>query len=136
VRVAHKNIPLPAMKNIVNLSVLKSAHYEFLCKSAGVRVHYCAETFPNDDVWPSMIMKSQKRVMAGEYSRELGVKVFAGQKRGATPGFRQGSVPGYDLRRLLVSADRKPKQILSYGERKGLATDRIILVPGPAPRPC
>jgi DNA invertase Pin-like site-specific DNA recombinase len=72
----------------------ESAHYELLCKSAGVPVHYCAEAFPNDDAWPSMIMKSLKRVMAGEYSRELGVKVFAGQKRGATLGFRQGAVPG------------------------------------------
>ena len=60
----------------------ESAHYEFLCKSAGVRVHYCAEIFSNDDALPNMIMKSLKRVMAGEYSRELGVKVFAGQRRG------------------------------------------------------
>lgn len=109
----------------------ESAYYEFLCKLAGVRVHYCAETFSNDDGWPSMIMKTLKRVMAGEYSRELGVKVFAGQKRGATLGFRQGAVPGYGLRRMLVSAERRPKQILSFGERKGLATDRVILVPGP-----
>jgi DNA invertase Pin-like site-specific DNA recombinase len=26
----------------------ESAHYEFLCKSAGAPVHYCAETFAND----------------------------------------------------------------------------------------
>src|SRR5437588_4471586 len=68
----------------------EAAHYEFVCKNAGVRVHYCAETFLNDDALPSMIMKSLKRVMAGEYSRELGVKVFAGQRRGAMLGFRQG----------------------------------------------
>jgi DNA invertase Pin-like site-specific DNA recombinase len=110
----------------------ESAYYEFLCKSAGVRVHYCAETFSNDDGWPNMIMKTLKRVMAGEYSRELGVKVFAGQKRGALLGYRQGAVPGYGLRRMLVSADRSPKQLLSFGERKSLATDRVILVPGPA----
>jgi DNA invertase Pin-like site-specific DNA recombinase len=110
----------------------ESAYYEFLCKSAGVRVHYCAETFSNDDDWPNMIMKTLKRVMAGEYSRELGVKVFAGQKRGALLGFRQGAVPGYGFRRMLVSADKSPKQLLSFGERKGLATDRVILVPGPA----
>jgi DNA invertase Pin-like site-specific DNA recombinase len=109
----------------------ESAHYEFLCKSAGVRVHYCAETFANDDALPSMIMKSLKRAMAGEFSRELGVKVFAGQSRGATLGFRQGALPGYGLKRLLVSADRKPKQLLARGERKSVATDRIILVPGP-----
>jgi DNA invertase Pin-like site-specific DNA recombinase len=110
----------------------EGAYYEYLCKSAGVRVHYCAETFSNDDAWPNMIMKTLKRVMAGEYSRELGVKVFAAQKRGALLGFRQGSLPGYGLRRLLVSAERKPKQILKLGERKGLATDRVILIPGPS----
>jgi DNA invertase Pin-like site-specific DNA recombinase len=26
----------------------ESAHYEFLCKAAGIPVHYCAETFAND----------------------------------------------------------------------------------------
>jgi DNA invertase Pin-like site-specific DNA recombinase len=53
----------------------ESAHYEFVCKSAGVPVHYCAETFANDGSLPSLIMKALKRTMAGEYSRELGVKV-------------------------------------------------------------
>ena len=112
----------------------ESAHYEFLCKSAGIPVHYCAETFLNDGTMPSLMMKTLKRAMAAEYSRELGVKVLAGQKRLAHLGFKQGGVPGYGLRRLLVSADRTPKQQLSAGERKSIATDRVILVPG-RPRP-
>src|SRR5579859_381698 len=110
----------------------ESAHYEFLCKSAGVPVHYCAESFTNDDSLPSLVMKALKRTMAGEYSRELGVKVFAGQRRLALLGFKQGGIPGYGLRRMLVSADRHPKQRLATGERKSIATDRVILVPGPA----
>jgi DNA invertase Pin-like site-specific DNA recombinase len=110
----------------------ESAHYEFMCKSAGVPVHYCAEIFVNDDTLPSMIMKSLKRAMAREYSRELGEKVTAGQRRGAMLGFHQGGQPGYGLRRLLVSADRGPKQILDQGERKSIATDRITLVRGTA----
>jgi DNA invertase Pin-like site-specific DNA recombinase len=110
----------------------ESAHYEFLCKSAGVPVHYCAETFANDGTLPSLIMKTLKRTMAAEFSRELGVKVFAGQKRLAGLGFKQGGMPGYGLRRLLVSSDRQPKQQLQSGERKSIATDRVILVPGPA----
>jgi hypothetical protein len=77
-------------------------------------------------------MKALKRAMAGEYSRELGVKVFAGQKRLAELGFKQGGPPGLGYRRLLVSEDRKPKQILAHGERKSVATDRVTLVPGPA----
>jgi DNA invertase Pin-like site-specific DNA recombinase len=110
----------------------ESAHYEFLCKSAGVPVHYCAETFVNDGSLPSLVMKALKRAMAGEYSRELGVKVHAGLKRLAELGFKQGGMPGYGLRRMLISADGQHKQPLGYGERKSIATDRVILVPGPA----
>ncbi len=110
----------------------ESAHYEFLCKSAGVPVHYCSETFANDGSLPSLIMKALKRTMAGEYSRELSVKVLAGQKRLARLGFKQGGVPGYGLRRMLVSAGGTPRQQLESGERKSITTDRVILVPGPA----
>jgi len=107
------------------------AHYEFLCKSAGVPIHYCAETFANDGSLPSLIMKALKRAMAGEYSRELGVKVLAGQKRLAFLGFKMGGVPGYGLRRMLVSPSKVPKQPLASGERKSIATDRVVLIPGP-----
>ncbi len=110
----------------------EAAHYEFLCKSAGVPIHYCAETFANEGSLPSSIMKALKRAMAGEYSRELGVKVIAGQKRLAELGFKQGGIPGYGFRRLLVSANGTPKQLLADGELKSIATDRVILVPGPA----
>jgi DNA invertase Pin-like site-specific DNA recombinase len=110
----------------------ESAHYEFLCKSSGVPIHYCAETFANDGTLPSLIMKALKRTMAGEYSRELGVKILAGQKRLAQLGFKQGGRPGYGLRRMLLSPTGTPKQELSSGERKSITTDRVILVPGPA----
>ncbi len=109
----------------------EAAHYEFLCKSAGVPVHYCAETFINDGALPNMLMKALKRTMAGEYSRELGVKVLAGLKRLARLGFKQGGCPGYGLRRMLVSAKGELKLQLAQGERKSIATDRVILVPGP-----
>jgi DNA invertase Pin-like site-specific DNA recombinase len=111
----------------------EAAHYEFLCKSAGVPVHYCAETFANDGTFSSLIMKALKRTMAGEFSRELGVKVLAGHRRLAHLGFRQGGIPGYGLRRMLVSAGGNPKQELGTGERKSLATDRVTLILGPAP---
>jgi DNA invertase Pin-like site-specific DNA recombinase len=110
----------------------ESAHYEFLCKTAGVPVHYCAEAFDNDGTLTSLIMKTMKRTMAREYSRELGVKVLAGQKRLAVMGFKQGGSPGYGLRRLLVSADREPKLELLSGQRKSINTDRVTLIPGPS----
>lgn len=109
----------------------EGAHYEFLCKNAGVPIHYCAEVFPNDGTLPSAIFKAPKRTMAAEYSRELGVKVLSAQKRLAQLGFRMGGIPGYGLRRMLLLADGTQKQELCVGDHKGLATDRVILVPGP-----
>lgn len=109
----------------------EAAHYEFLCKSAGAPVIYCAEMFTNDNGLPNLIMKTLKRTMAGEYSRELSTKVFAGLKRITENGFRAGGLPGYGLRRMLVSADRSMKQLLASGERKSIATDRVVYVPGP-----
>jgi DNA invertase Pin-like site-specific DNA recombinase len=110
----------------------EAAHYEFLCKAAGVHVHYCAEHFSNDGHPASLILKTLKRVMAAEYSRELSDKVFAGMTRVVRRGFRSGAHPGYGFRRLLLSADGNPRQQLSTGEQKSIATDRVVLVPGPA----
>jgi DNA invertase Pin-like site-specific DNA recombinase len=110
----------------------ESAHYEFMCKSAGVFVHYCAEPFANDNSLSSSMMKGLKRIMAGEFSRELGASVFEAGRRAAQLGFKQGGSPGYALRRWLISADGDRKQILARGETKCLQTDRVVLVPGPA----
>jgi DNA invertase Pin-like site-specific DNA recombinase len=80
----------------------ESAHYEFLCKSAGVPVHYCAETFENDNSMPGLIMKTLKRTMAGEYSRELPSKIRAGLVRLTKNGFKPGGQPVYGMRRMLL----------------------------------
>lgn len=109
----------------------ESAYYEFICKEAGISVDYCAEQFENDGSLSATIIKNMKRAMAGEYSRELSTKVFAGQCRLITLGFRQGGMAGYGLRRILVDEQRNPKGTLAQGERKSLQTDRVILAPGP-----
>jgi hypothetical protein len=72
-----------------------------------------------------------KRVMAGEYSRELSTKVSVGQSRGARLGFFQGGHAGYGMRRQLIDENGTPKAILKLGQRKSLQTERIILVLGP-----
>jgi DNA invertase Pin-like site-specific DNA recombinase len=107
------------------------AHYEFLCKRAGIPVLYCAELFVSDGKLSGSIWKALRRSIAGEYSRELSAKCFAGQKRLVELGFRMGSRPGYGLRRMVVAGDHKRKRILATGEYKSLSTDRVILVPGP-----
>jgi DNA invertase Pin-like site-specific DNA recombinase len=109
----------------------EAAYYEFVCKRAGVRIHYCAEPFVNDTQMPSIVMKALKRVMAAEYSRDLSEKVFLGAKRISELGFRNGAPAGYGLRRVLCSSDGTPKQLLEDGERKNLLTDRVKLVLGP-----
>ncbi len=110
----------------------ESGYYEFLCKKAGIRVVYCAEQFTNDGSPLSTIVKGIKRAMAGEYSRELSVKTFAGQSRIARLGFKIGGNPGYGYRRLLVDQNGLAKGVLKAGEQKSIATDRVTLVPGPA----
>jgi DNA invertase Pin-like site-specific DNA recombinase len=109
----------------------ESAYYEFICKEAGIGVHYCAEQFENDGSLSATIIKGMKRAMAGEYSRELSAKVFAGQCRLIGLGFRQGGTAGFGLRRQLIDEKREPKGQLSIGSRKSLQTDRVVLIPGP-----
>jgi len=109
----------------------EAAHYEFLCASAGIPLHYCAELFANDGNATGALMKALKRTMAAEFSRELGAKVFRGKSRLVKLGFWVGGPPGYGYRRLMISASGKPKLIMKPGEQKSLTTDRVILVPGP-----
>lgn len=79
----------------------ESAYYEYICKRTGINIIYCAEQFTNDGTNFSNVMKSFKRTMAGEYSRELSNKVFIGQCRLIEMGFRQGGTAGYGLRHAL-----------------------------------
>jgi DNA invertase Pin-like site-specific DNA recombinase len=109
----------------------ESAYYEYICKRAGISVQYCAEQFENDGSPVSTIVKGVKRAMAGEYSRELSVKVFAGQCRLIELGYRQGGPPGYGLRRRLIDQNGEMKADLARGEQKSIQTDRVVLVPGP-----
>ena len=110
----------------------EAATYELRLRRAGVDVQYCTEQFKNDGTIGSSIIKTVKRAMAGEYSRELSVKVFAGQANLIRLGFRQGGAAGFGLRRLLVDQSGASKSEMERGQQKSIATDRIILVPGPA----
>ena len=109
----------------------ESAYYEYICRRAGIDVQYVAEQFENDGSPVSTIVKGVKRAMAGEYSRELSTKVFAGQCRLIEMGYKQGGTAGYGLRRMLINEQGQEKGILKYGEHKSLITDRVVLVPGP-----
>ena len=109
----------------------ESAYYEHLCRRAGVDVIYCAEQFENDGTPWSTVIKSLKRAMAAEFSRDLSARVFAGQSRLIKMGLRQGGKPGYGFRRLLVDPSGASKMILKSGELKNIQTDRVVLTLGP-----
>jgi DNA invertase Pin-like site-specific DNA recombinase len=108
----------------------ESAHYEFICRKAGIKVAYCAEQFDNDGSLLSSIVKNIKRVMAAEFSRELSAKVLAGALRLASLGFKMGGSVAYGLQRRVVDEKSRPKGVLKAGERKFLITDRVRLGPG------
>jgi DNA invertase Pin-like site-specific DNA recombinase len=109
----------------------ESAYYEYICRRAGVSVHYCAEQFENDGSPMSTVMKSMKRTMAGEYSRELSSKVFQGACRLIQLGYKQGGTAGFGLRRMLIDQSGARKALLKMGEQKSIQTDRVVLVRGP-----
>jgi DNA invertase Pin-like site-specific DNA recombinase len=109
----------------------ESAYYEFICRRAGINIHYCADEFENDGSLASIVLKNIKRVAAADFSRQLSKKVFLGQCRVATLGHWRGGPAGYGLRRMLVDEKGKPKMLLKYGQRKNLKTEHVVLVPGP-----
>lgn len=109
----------------------EAAHYEFLCRSSGINLHYCAEEFSNELTLPNVIFKAVKRTMAAEYSRELSAKVYQSMRRIAEAGHWAGSAPSYGFRRLYVSENGKPRQLMKYGEQKVLRSGHVKLVLGP-----
>jgi DNA invertase Pin-like site-specific DNA recombinase len=109
----------------------ESAFHEHTCFRAGIEVVYCFEPFNNDQSALSSIMKDLKRVMAGEYSRDLSAKVSAAQCRLAALGYHQGGPVGYGLRRVVVDDRGTVKGPLRKGEAKTRLEDHVAVVPGP-----
>jgi DNA invertase Pin-like site-specific DNA recombinase len=111
----------------------EAAYYEFLCKKAGRPVYFCTERPVErpEGVSTAMITKYLHRFLAAEYSRELSVKCFKGQKRVAEKGFSTGSSAPFGYRRVAVSTDGTRRTVLMQGEHKGIPSDRISLALGP-----
>jgi DNA invertase Pin-like site-specific DNA recombinase len=109
----------------------QSAHYEFLCAEAGVEVVYCAEPFSNDGSLGSTLIKSLKRAMAAEYSRELSNKVAIGKRRVARKGYWVSGQPGYGLRRHIVDDQDRLVAKCEKGQRKAYQGYRTVIAPGP-----
>lgn len=109
----------------------EAAHYEFVCRQAGIEVLYCAEPFTDCDPVSAALLKQVRRVMAGEYSRRLSQTVRRAQAQGAAAGCWQGGPCGYGHRRVVVDAAGRVVAQLERGEAKALQGQRVRLVPGP-----
>ena len=94
----------------------ESVFYEWTCKTAGCPVIYTAESFDESGGPIGSLQKSLKRVMAGDYSRSLSVKTYAGQKMGAKKGLWASGHTGYGLRRATADDDGNPVRVLESGE--------------------
>ena len=109
----------------------QSAHYEFICKDAGVPVVYCAEPFHDDGSLPSTLVKQLKRAMAAEYSRELSVRISRVHRGLAGQGLWVGGPPGYGFRRETVAMDGTSGETLEAGRCKSVPSHSVRLAPGP-----
>ncbi|MBA4010958.1 MAG: recombinase family protein [Phenylobacterium sp.] len=108
----------------------EGAHYEFLCRQAGVAVHYCAEPFENEGSPEANLIKQVKRAMAAEFSRAQSERVALGRRYVVTKGFTD-SPPPFGLRRLAVDRERRPVGLMHRGEAKASSAHRTVFAPGP-----
>ncbi|BES85376.1 recombinase family protein [Pectobacterium araliae] len=110
----------------------EAGYYSHILKMNGVDVIFCAEHIPTKEhPLEAMLMLSIKRAGAADLSKNLSDKVYAGQVNLIKRGYHQGGTPGYGLRRQLIDEEHTPKEILLFGRRKSIQTDRVILIPGP-----
>jgi DNA invertase Pin-like site-specific DNA recombinase len=109
----------------------EAAHYEFICKKAGIGVIYCAEHFDDRNAISGYFSKILKRTSAAEYSRELSIRSFENVKHAVELGFRAGGPAPFGYRRMLIPSDGRRKRILQASESKVLTTDRVTLALGP-----
>lgn len=108
----------------------EGAHYEFLCRQAGVAVHYCAEPFENEGSPEANLIKQVKRAMAAEYSRAQSDRVTMAKRHMIAKGFT-ASAPPFALLRQVVDRCGKPVAILARGELKASSSHRTVFIPGP-----
>jgi len=108
----------------------EAAYWEYHFKRMGIPVIYVNEEFKNDDSLADTMVKTLKRSMAGEFSKEQSKKVLQGSKTVASKGFSVGGIAPYGYDRMLVESDGSPIRILKSGEHKHEKTQRITFTSG------
>jgi DNA invertase Pin-like site-specific DNA recombinase len=108
-----------------------SAYYEYHCRMHGVQVTYVQEPFGADTPLGN-VLKSLKRAMAAEFSRELAVKTRAGQRAALIGGFHMGSLPCIGIKRIAVPKFGGLERELGPNEHKAASREHVRWVRGPA----
>jgi DNA invertase Pin-like site-specific DNA recombinase len=111
-------------------NVDEGAFWEFTCLSKGVRVLYVEESFSDDGTPYSVLMKTLKRVIASEFSRDKSRMVRYTQARVVRNGFRHGGSSPYGMKRIMVRLNGEYVQDMAFHEWKSLSTFRTKLAPG------
>ncbi|WP_421932393.1 recombinase family protein [Phenylobacterium sp.] len=109
----------------------QGAHYEFLCRRAGIAVEYCIDPFENDGSMEAVLIKELKRAMAAELSRDMSVKLRIAKRNAASKGYLMSGSAVYGLRRHVVDQAGRVHGVLEAGERKVSSRYRVVLAPGP-----
>lgn len=108
-----------------------SAYYEYHCRLHGVDVRYVQEPYTDVDSPLSSLLKGYKRAMAADFSRELAVKVRAGQKAALDCGYHLGTLPALGIARVAVSKGDGTLRPLGRGEHKSAQREHVQWVLGP-----
>ncbi len=109
----------------------QGAHYEFLCRKAGIAIEYCVDPFDNDGSLEAVLIKELKRAMAAEFSRDMSVKLRIAKRNTASKGYLASGSAVYGLRRHVVDETGRVHGVLEAGERKVSSRYRVVLAPGP-----
>ncbi|WP_223560134.1 recombinase family protein [Chryseobacterium lathyri] len=108
----------------------QAGHYVYLCKKHGKEVVYVSRGFVDvsNQLFSSLEISIQ-RYMAAEYSRQLSEKVFYGCAKVSQQGYSAGGMAVYGMARQLLDVNKKPIRILSTGEHKQIANERVSFAP-------
>ncbi len=108
----------------------EAAFFEVLFLGHHVKTIYCEEVFTSDTTPMASLIKSVRRVMAAEYSRDRARLVRYGQARATRMGFHVTGPAPYGLQRVMVGDNGEPVCELRPGEWKALSSHRTVLGPG------
>jgi DNA invertase Pin-like site-specific DNA recombinase len=112
-------------------NVDESAYWEFFFFSNGCRVLYVEEPFRDDDSPYAVLMKSLKRVLASEFSREKSQAVRYTQARVVKQGFSAIGSTAYGMIRVMVKPQTgEVVREMQPGEWKGIGNWRTKMAPG------